>query len=268
MNIRCFGTDDEQALHDAFHHEFPHSIHLLCSIHVRRNLKSKLRELGVDSNTIQVVLGDIFGRQIDTQHLERLVDADSEKEYHRGLEKLCKKWEKLDSNRLHSFASWFREHYNTKIKKSLLRSKRKQARLGDPPAAFTTNTSESVNALLKTEFENKQSDIPTFITKLEAVIDEQDRELERAIIDSGKYRFAKQFKHFVKTERQWFHQMSITQRQTHLHCIANAVVKSSDRLLIPSSTSNEANTQASCEHPSKSSDHTHCPSFHLTSSYY
>lgn len=82
---------------------------------------------------------------------------------------------------------------------------RRRAGLGDPPIPFTTNASENVNSLLKSEFENKQNDIPTL---LEAVIDEQERELERAIIDTGKYRFAKRFKPFTKSEEQWFHHMT------------------------------------------------------------
>ena len=37
--VRAIGTDGEQPLIEAFKHEFGFSQHLLCSIHVRRNVK-------------------------------------------------------------------------------------------------------------------------------------------------------------------------------------------------------------------------------------
>ena len=42
-NVKSFGTDGEQALVDAFQHEFSSSSHLTCCIHVRRNTKARIR---------------------------------------------------------------------------------------------------------------------------------------------------------------------------------------------------------------------------------
>ena len=82
----------------------------------------------------------------------------------------------------------------------MLRSKRRQCGLGDPPSSFTTNASESINAVVKNRVDYKKSDVPVFLDNLKAVIDEQQRELERAIVDKGKYRFRQRFKGLVKTE--------------------------------------------------------------------
>ena len=60
-----------------------------------------------------------------------------------------------------------------------------KAGLGDPPARFTTNASESMNALLKKKVNYKKNELPLFIDELKSVIEEQERELERAVINTG-----------------------------------------------------------------------------------
>ena len=71
------------------------------------------------------------------------------------------------------------------VKEGLLRY-RKRAGLGDPPSQFTTNASESVNALLKIKLDYKKHELTVFLDKLKEVINEQERELQRAVIDRGK----------------------------------------------------------------------------------
>ena len=83
--LQCFGTDGETALYQAFQHSFPMATHLLCSNHVRRNIKSKLQELRVDENVQSVITQDIFGKQLESHHYEGVVDATNDDEYERGL---------------------------------------------------------------------------------------------------------------------------------------------------------------------------------------
>ena len=125
--------------------------------------KAKLQELDLNE---KVILGDIFGRQVESQHFDGLVDAENEEEYEKGLHSLCRKWKQYDSNTkgpLHAFTRWFEQYKSSTIKKTMLRSKRKQAGLGDPPTSFTTNSSESINALLKNQVEYKRNDVPVFL---------------------------------------------------------------------------------------------------------
>ena len=46
-SLKSFGTDGELALYQAFKHSFLSAVHLLCSIHARRNIKSKIQEMGI-----------------------------------------------------------------------------------------------------------------------------------------------------------------------------------------------------------------------------
>ena len=66
-NVCAFGTDGEEALADAFSHEFTGAIRVTCFIHKRRNIESKLKDKGFSMQCQQKILDDIFGkRQGDT----------------------------------------------------------------------------------------------------------------------------------------------------------------------------------------------------------
>ena len=71
------------------------------------------------------------------------------------------------------------------MKKKMLKPLRVKAGLGDKPSMFTTNASESMNAVLKRKVDYKKNELPDFLEQLRKVIDEQQRELERAIISIG-----------------------------------------------------------------------------------
>lgn len=225
--LRVFGTDGEEALYSAFQHEFPGSVNLQCFIHVRRNIKDKLQELHVCEGTVQVVLRDIFGRQVELEQMDGLVDAVSEKEFDEGVKYLCQKWQQFDSvesGPMHAFSEWFKRYKCSTIKQAMLRPVFIRAGLGNPPVTFTTNASESINALLKNQVEYKKNDVPVFLDKLQGAVDEQQREVERAIVNTGKYRFCEKYKHLVKSEDDWFLKMTVTQRQNHIKKVASLSV--------------------------------------------
>jgi len=65
-----------------------------------------------------------------------------------------------------------------------------------PPARFTTNASESLNAVLKAGVQYRKTELPAFVQKLQKlVVDELEREFERAIIDRGNYQLQAQLLH-------------------------------------------------------------------------
>jgi hypothetical protein len=222
--LKSFGTDGELALYQAFKHSFPSAVHLLCSIHARRNIKSKIREMGISEGVQQIILGDIFGKQVGAQYIEGLIDAENDQQYENGLQSLIGKWKTLDANEggpVCSFTEWLLQYKTAAIKEGLLRCSRQKAGLGDPPSQFTTNASESINALLKNKMDYKKHELSIFLDKLKDVIDEQERELERAVIDRGKYEFCTNYQYLVKKESDWFLKMSGVQRETHLKKVAS-----------------------------------------------
>ena len=130
------------------------------------------------------------------QQIEGLLDSEDIEEFEKGFEMLLKKWINMEGENgpLHTFGKWFYQYKSAIVKNSMLKSIRRKARLGDPPLQFTTNASESINAVLKHKVDYKKNELPDFLDKLKSVINEQERELERAIIGRGKYEFCKQLK--------------------------------------------------------------------------
>ena len=71
-----------------------------------------------------------------------------------------------------------------------------------------------------------KSELPEFLDKLKTVIDEQERELERAIIDRGKYKLCEKFKKMEISENEWFTKMSVSQRAAHIKCVLSVSLES------------------------------------------
>ena len=69
----------------------------------------------------------------------------------------------------------------------MIRPIREKAGLGVPPVAFTTNASESINAMLKKRVDYKRNELPVFLEKVRELLQEQDNEIEKAVISRGKY---------------------------------------------------------------------------------
>ena len=81
---------------------------------------------------------------------------------------------------------------------------RSEAGLGNPPQIFTTNESESLNAMLIRKSQLQKNDLPHFVEYFKQFIDEQERELERAVIVRGKCKFRKEFLYLETAEEDWF----------------------------------------------------------------
>ena len=88
---------------------------------------------------------------------------------------------------LEKFIKWFTSNKVLVTQNTMLRCIREECGLGIPPSIFTTNASESMNALLKYKVDYKKHQLPSFIDKVKEFMDEQNREVERAIVNRGKW---------------------------------------------------------------------------------
>ena len=188
--VRAIGTDGEQALINALKHVFGYAQHMTCFIHVRRNVKDKLRDCCIPTQLSTVILDDIFGKKVGSVHTEGLVDANDAIELDDKVSRVIEIWRANalpSSADLEQFLAWFLTHKVPVIRDSMLCCIREECGLGSPPSPFTTNASETANSILKNGVQHKRSDMVTFLGKLRSLILEQDREVERAIIGRGKY---------------------------------------------------------------------------------
>ena len=207
-SLRVFGTDGEKPLIDAFHHEFKSAIHLTCFNHVRRNIKDKLREMMIADEIQTEILNDIFGRRVGSTLIVGLVDSSSVHIFEEKLEMLVDKWKvhDLDSNqrKIGDFCSWFRAHKEDVIRDTMLLPIREEAGLGSPPEAFYTNSSECINNVLKVKVDYKRTELTVFVDKLHQLVEDQQREVEKAMVGSGKYYLQPSYEHLSVLQSRWF----------------------------------------------------------------
>ena len=182
QGVRAFGTDGEEALISAFSLEFKFSQHLTCFIHVCQNIEEELNKCRIPSEVAQMILNDIFGHRLGTVFEEGLVNASDNDDFQKKLDALLDKWRNLDmsiSADMERFLQYFVGNKVAVIRDTMLRPIRIDCGLGNPPDIFTTNASESMNALLKHKVDYRRSELPVFVDKVKELAAEQQTELER-----------------------------------------------------------------------------------------
>ena len=225
--LRCYGTDGEAALVNAFTAVFPQAIHLRCFLHFRENIERKLQQLSISASVIKEYRKDIFG---SPSQLELgLVDAESESELDAMLNSLENVWNNRESP-FHSppeFHSWFRLYSRDVIAKSMLHPIREKAGLGSPPEPYYTNDIESKNNVLKQHVNRKSSHLPEFVDKMKELMTEQRSEIEKAIASCGEYRVIPQYSNLSCDRQRWF-KMTEKQRETKISRFMKADVEFGD----------------------------------------
>ena len=228
--IRAVGTDGEKALIDAFNHELRFATHLYCFIHARNSVKRQLAERKYPESVASEIADEIFGKQIGSTYIAGLVDSQNEDDLFDKLEAKKAEWLKREADNVGvvpGFFDWFLQYKVEMITSGMLQPLREDAGLGYPPISFTTNACESLNTVLKRKVNYKKNELPAFVEHLKSLIDEQERELERAVIGRGKYRFKREFQHLQLEEVVWF-RMSRDQREKHLKKVAQAQISCLD----------------------------------------
>ena len=189
-NLMAFGTDDEKALVGGFNESFERATHLLCEIHVRKYIETKLVSMDIKGECKQGIIDDIFGRMVGSVFESGLSDAGSADEFIGLLESLEGKWSSLHPNGK-AFHSWFRLKKTEEFIRSVISPVRQRAGLGCPPAKFTTNRSERTNGVLqdcvKRECGTAKIDEYTLVKSLEKLVKNQEQELELHVLDKGEY---------------------------------------------------------------------------------
>lgn len=91
------------------------------------------------------------------------------------------------------------------------------AGLGNPPAIFTTNSSESINAVVKHKVEFKQTEWPEFNRELKRIVGRQREEAIHSLSGQGQFKLCKQYEHLQMDPLKWT-RMTPEQRQAHVKC--------------------------------------------------
>ena len=239
-SLRSFGTDGEEALFKAFHSVFPSAVHVLCEIHKRDNITTKLRSMKACSSTIKQILGDIFGSTNGDVQFGGLVDSSDATEFDTNLKQFQTKW----NESCMGFFEWFVKNESGLFTSCMINSVRSVAGLGHPPKHFTTNNNKSINHLLKLETNGKRSEWPAFNCKIRGICEEQQNECDKAVFDSGDYEVGFDHKDMVVPQSQWI-LMTPEQRKERLRKFQKTSVSHGAISVTPSESSPSSSNLAS-----------------------
>ncbi len=205
-NLLAFGTDDETALVEGFNQHFERATHLLCEIHLKKNIETKLTSMNITGETKQSIISDIFGRKVQDAFESGMSDAKDPEEFFVMLDSALVKWADLHPNG-EEFHGWFKTNKAKAFAESVVSSVRQRAGLGCPPEKFTTNSSERTNGIIqdfiKRDCGAAKVDKYTFVTSLEKLIKIQEQEIEMAVLGKGQYTLRDQCSHIRVNGNQW-----------------------------------------------------------------
>ena len=88
--VLAFGSDGDKALVIAPSHNFPFALDFRCSLHFKKNVEHKLKELEIPT---QEFLSNIFGRCVSNTYQEGLVDSCSVQQFNERLNTLKPLWD-------------------------------------------------------------------------------------------------------------------------------------------------------------------------------
>lgn len=93
-----------------------------------------------------------------------------------------------------------------------MRGIREKAGLGSPPLPYFTNSNEAMNRVIKEKVQWKKNHWPEFNTKMQELVSQQQREVEKAIINEGEYSLQRPFKDLEVSEPGRWWRMTEEQR--------------------------------------------------------
>ncbi len=92
-DLLAVGTDDEEPLANAFDENFQRSTHLLCSIHMLKDVESRLVEMGITGIVKKEITDDIFGYQNGDNIYEKgLCDTADAEQFEKQMGVHSQKW--------------------------------------------------------------------------------------------------------------------------------------------------------------------------------
>ena len=205
-NILAIGSDRNVALRKGFSSCFPIATQLCCKGHLEQDIRHKMRDLGIGQFHEKFFLEDIFRSEAKKEL--GLVDAVSRDEFDVVLESLYPVWtkRKLEARQLTSeesteFYSYFVNYVAEDMKSMMIASVRKKTGFDD--SFFCNNDPESMNNRIKTRMEKKKLSWPECVQQLKEMTEEQERNINRALINEGPYRIRPECRRLKIPAEKW-----------------------------------------------------------------
>lgn len=191
-----FGSDEEKALTNALQQNFPDSTFLLCTKHLKDNIRHFLERHGSDHKDRERILDIIFGE-------DGIVFSNDDIQYSKHCDDLRPYFEKYPK-----FAIYWERFLEGKIQKHVF----DPLKNGNISKLWTNNNSESMNNRIKQVADWKQHKLPEIIPKLERISNMQMLNLRRALYRDGDFQLFGPYSTFVVDSTVW-HDKSFQQKE-------------------------------------------------------
>lgn len=184
-----FGTDDEKALTKAIDHVFPSSKRLLCTKHLKDNVKHYLQNnVGMERGLRESVMDRIFGE-------EGITDANCTVDFQSRSEDL----KAFLNDQFPRFESYFEKNLKGRIQQYVV-----EPCMNDPEKRnWTNNNAESINNILKLAVDWKPQGARELIEKIYSVTELHFLDYRSALHDGGNYRLTKGESSYRVPESLW-----------------------------------------------------------------
>jgi len=181
-----FGTDGEKAMTNAITRCFPNATLLLCTRHLKRNIKDFMDKIGIARKERNVNINKIF------DHGGLLKSAD-EVTFENAVQTITQ-----------SCSNEVQQYICNKLAPSVLSKVLQPSWNVGTSSHWTNNNTESVNNVLKQTTQWKLKNIPELLLKLHGICELQDEELLcRSLIDRGDFMVHFKYVHYKIPSHIW-----------------------------------------------------------------
>ena len=178
----------------------------------------------------QEFVSDTFGKRSGGTYEEGLVDSADPTDFDSHLQNCKDVWNTREypyqCPGQMSFFDYFNQYHASNVHHTMLKDVRIAVGLGYLPDIFTTNASESLNAVLKKKVNYKETEWPEFNQTMKPFVLAQREETIRALSGWGQYRLTPEYVHLLASPHNWI-KMTHEQRKAALKRFDSAKVKGS-----------------------------------------
>ena len=193
------GTDEEKAITKAIRTVFPNSTHLLCTLHLKENVRRYLSDkVGCNTKDRETIVSKIFGK-------EGLVYSRDEFQFHTKVQYMeC----------FFDLYPKFKDYFERRLGHLLVENICKPLQKNVISELWTNNNSESINNRLKQSVAWKAQKLPDLIDKISTVSSIQFLDLRRSLVDKGNFEIYGKMKRYKVNLNIW--QEKTNKEKTHI----------------------------------------------------
>jgi len=195
------GSDDELAVRKCFKHFFPRAATVVCSRHLKENVRSKLDELMGKSSVLRSQLFDaIFGS-------DGLIACDDLVSFDNAVDR-------LQSGVLTTGPPEFVEYFERRLRDLM----RENVVAGPGRSFWTNNNCESMNHVLKVDVNWRPAQLPHLVDLLRSRVTSQYLEADRAMCQLGDFALRPAYSKYRMSADEWRGKSSEQQQKAARAC--------------------------------------------------